>query len=173
MMFLGLGSNLGDRKRNFEQAFTLLTEGGNAPLVIDRVSSVYESAALLPDGAPKEWNIPYYNIVLSASSKVEPEETLAWVKAVEQQMGRKDIGRWGPRIIDIDILSFNNKAYQLDGLVLPHPEMLKRDFVMVPLAEIAPDWRHPNGKTARQWVDENKMAEGLDLKRTDVVLQWR
>src|SRR5690606_10527700 len=121
------GSNLGDRQANLEMALAALGQGANAPVKLLRVSSVYETAALLPEDAPEDWNIPYYNIVVAAESRLKPEALLDAAKAVEQAMGREDVGRWGPRVIDIDILAHGDRILRSDRLTLPHPAMLERD----------------------------------------------
>ncbi|MGB1540110.1 MAG: 2-amino-4-hydroxy-6-hydroxymethyldihydropteridine diphosphokinase, partial [Rickettsiales bacterium] len=137
-----------------------------SPVQITHVSSVYETAALLPEGAPSEWDISYYNMVLSCDSYLEPEVLLGALKVIETDMGRKDVGRWGPRVIDIDILAYQDAIRDSRDLALPHPEMHNRDFVMVPLAEIAPDWVHPILKqTAQEIVAARGYATGEHLKR--------
>lgn len=177
MILLGLGSNLGDRQANLEAALAALGHGEFAPLRLLRVSSVYESAALLPAGAPAEWDIAYYNIVTAAESDLTPEALLQEVKRIERALGREDVGRWGPRIIDIDILAHGETLVDSEHLTLPHPEMLERDFVMVPLAEIQPHWRYPDGKTdaptAHEWVQSKGMAVGDALMRRQISLEWQ
>lgn len=170
MILLALGSNLGDRKANLEAALCALGEH----VQVLRVSSVYETAALLPEDAPADWDVPFYNIVATAEGDIAPDELLELVKDIEQALGRKDIGRWGPRLIDIDILAHGAQEVQSDKLTLPHAEMLGRDFVMVPLAEIAPHWRHPqSGETAHEVVNAKGMELGQGLMRLHVSLQWR
>lgn len=174
MILLGLGSNLGDRKANLEAALAALAYAG---VHIRRVSSVYETEALLPEDAPAEWDIPYYNIVAVAESALPPEALLDAIKRLEQQLGREATGRWGPRAIDIDILAHGAATMQSDRLTLPHPEMLGRDFVMVPLAEIAPHWRYPAARgemlSAYELVAERAMAIGPGLMRLPITLKWR
>lgn len=175
MILLALGGNLGDRKANLEQALALLGHGDDAPLRITRVSSVYETAALLPEDAPEDWDIPYYNIVLAAETALAPEELLRVAKATETHMGRKDIGRWGPRIIDIDILAYDHERVVSESLTLPHPAMLERDFVMLPLAEILPHWQHPDHAeeyTAHMHVQERGMTLGEGILRVRTQLHW-
>lgn len=177
MILFGLGSNLGDRKANLEAALAALGQGDAAPVHLLRVSSVYESAALLPDDAPPEWDIPFYNIVAAAESALPPYQLLKVVKQIEQRLGREDAGRWGPRVIDIDILAYGNTMLQSAELTIPHAAMLSRDFVMVPLAEIQPHWRYPNetedAPTAYEVVQQKAMTLGEGLMRTEIYLQWR
>lgn len=174
MILLGLGSNLGDRKANLEAALAALV---HADIRVQRVSSVYETDALLPENAPAEWDIPYYNIVVVAESALQPEALLDAVKRVERQLGRQDIGRWGPRVIDIDILAHGITVMRSDRLTLPHPQMLRRDFVMVPLAEVAPHWRYPAEQdemlSAHEFVAQRGMTLGQGLMRLPLMLKWR
>lgn len=158
-IFLGLGCNVGDRRQNLRQAIALLGE-----FVQDiRISSIYESQALLPDGAPAEWNKPFYNMVLSGYCLLSSERLLLEVKTIEDKIGRKKTGHWSPREIDIDILAVGDVILETTGLSIPHKEMLKRDFVLIPLAEIAPNWLHPVVKqTAGELV---KYFVNCDLKK--------
>ncbi len=149
MILLGLGSNMGDREANIANALDIL----RAQIRIDKVSSVYESAALLPDDAPEEWDMPYCNLVMAGETLMPPMSLLRWIKQIEIDLGREDVGFWGPRVIDIDILDYNGEIYREPDLILPHPHMLSRDFVMVPLAEIFPQWVHPEEEhTAEELV---------------------
>lgn len=150
-VLLALGSNLGDRADYIRRAFMLLER----KIKISAISSLYETPALLPEKSPKEWNIPFLNVVISGKVSMLPEELLREVKSIEQSLGRQDRGRWGPREIDIDILDMGGREYSSETLQLPHPHMLSRAFVMVPLAEIAPEWKCPlpgenHGKTATE-----------------------
>ena len=181
MILLGLGSNLGDRKSNLDAALKALGQGNDAPLQIQHVSSIYESAALLPENAPPEWDISYYNIVISAITTLKPEKLLQTIKRIEVELGRKDIGRWGPRIIDIDILAYDDMIHVSESLIIPHAEMLGRDFVMIPLAELHPHWHYPTAAkittqtplTAQQVVEQKAMTLGEGLKRLPLTLQWQ
>lgn len=140
MILLALGTNLGDRLENVQTALRLMRESS---IAVISISPIYESAALLPENAPPEWNIPYYNLVVAVETDLSPEALLETTQTIQMQMGREDQGRWGPRIIDIDILAYGDGVLATPQLQIPHPLMLVRDFVMVPLAEIAPEWRHP------------------------------
>lgn len=140
MILLALGTNLGDRLENVRTALRLLRESS---IAVKSISSIYESAALLPENAPPEWDIPYYNLVVAVETDLSPDALLETTQSIQTQMGREDQGRWGPRMIDIDILAYDDAVLATPQLQIPHPLMLVRDFVMVPLAEIAPHWRHP------------------------------
>jgi 2-amino-4-hydroxy-6-hydroxymethyldihydropteridine diphosphokinase len=142
MIILGLGSNQSDRMAHLRAAVAELAR----VLSNLRVSSVYESAALLPEGAPPEWNIPYYNMAVCGQADIAPEALLAEVKAIEQKLGREFRGVWGPREIDIDILAMGDVQVKTETLTIPHAGLLERDFAYVPLVEIAPEWKHPSGK---------------------------
>lgn len=129
-VFLALGSNLGDRLVNIETArIELSTE-----TMIKQLSSVYETP---PWGFLSQ--PAFLNQVLEASTSLDPYELLKYVKEIEQKMGRTKTFRNGPRVIDIDILVYGNQSIDTPDLVIPHPRMLERGFVLVPLAEIAPD----------------------------------
>ena len=129
---LGLGSNLGDRVRNIDQAITLLTENG-AVSVVSR-SRRYRTA---PWGVTdQDW---FVNACVSIKSTLSPRQVLRHCQSVEDAMGRVRTMRWGPRNIDVDILTFGDlKIYEPD-LVIPHPLIAERAFVLIPLKDVAPD----------------------------------
>lgn len=158
-----LGSNQGDRLRYLEQAGALLES--RLALEHVRYSSVYVTPALLPEGAPEAWNIPYLNQVMLAEvpGEAEPMVLLEQVKQMEQQLGRQVRGHWGPREIDIDILFIDEVCMQTEALTLPHAAMAERAFVMVPLAEIAPEWRHPVLQQSAVELAAHCAAEGMEL----------
>lgn len=138
---LGLGSNLGDRLLNLSTAINVLT---NKKIVSNvRTSKIYESKAVILSGSPKEWDRNYFNMVMKCNSDLLPNKLLEQIKIVEKEMGRVELGRWGPRIIDIDILTYGDEQYVMDNLKIPHPLMLNREWVVMPLASINPKWRYP------------------------------
>ena len=137
---MGLGSNLGEREDFLRRALQLL-----GPVVtVRRVSALYETA---PVGYAAQG--PFLNAVVEGETALAPDELLAYVKGVERQLGRTEMVRNGPRVVDVDILSYDDLAMESPELQLPHPRLAERAFALVPLAEIAPDWRHPRlGRTA-------------------------
>ena len=107
---------------------------------VDAISSLYETDPVGPEGQQD-----FYNAVCRASTQLTPNELLAHVKQVERDIGRMKRERWGPREIDIDILLYGDQVIEEPELHIPHPEMNNRAFVLVPLAELAADVRHPDG----------------------------
>ncbi len=135
-IFLGIGSNKGDKHNFILQAVDLIDK--NEKCSVTKCSSIYETT---PYGEVEQEN--FLNAVVSIESSYTHEELFCYVKSVETSLGRKPTLRWGPREIDIDILFYNSLIYNSDDLVIPHPEVVKRDFVIVPMIEIAPDFVHP------------------------------
>ncbi len=170
MIALGLGSNLGDRLLYLKKAVALLTGKTVAFGTAARASHIYESQALLPPGAPASWNMPYYNMVLAGDTALTPHELLDVAKDIEHRLGRVARGYWGPREIDIDILAYGDRVLQATELTIPQRELLRRDFALVPMQEVAPDWAYPGegpmkGKTVKELVDLLGMGEHYALKR--------
>jgi 2-amino-4-hydroxy-6-hydroxymethyldihydropteridine diphosphokinase len=132
--FLSLGSNLGDRKENLRRAMAALAE--IKEIEVKRVSKAYETA---PMGVTEQPD--FLNLVAEIETELSARELLAAAKGIEKRLGRQEIVRWGPRTIDIDILLLGEENIEEEGLHLPHPAMKARAFVMVPLAEIAPELR--------------------------------
>lgn len=158
-VILGLGSNVGNKREHLTHAISLLAEH------IDniRVSSVYESQALLPDGAPATWNIPFYNMAITGETSLAPNDVLSAIQQIEQKLGRNKIGHWCPRQIDIDILGIEDLVINSPDFYLPHKELLNRNFVLIPLAEVAPDWLHPLIKITAKELAESISQNGLSL----------
>jgi len=134
LVVLGLGSNLGDR-----DAFLRAALEGLAPAYqIERVSSLYETAPQLVSDQP-----PYHNLVCMGRAMLAAHDLLRFLKDLEQRLGRRPSYRYGPREIDLDILLYGEQIITTPDLTIPHPRMVERAFVLIPLAEIAPDLRHP------------------------------
>lgn len=134
-VFLGLGSNIGDRLFHLHQAINMIEERlGN----ILAKSGIYETE---PWGNRNQDS--FLNMVVQVTVSLTAAETLNILKEIELQMGRKKKIHWGPRIIDIDILFFNNEIFKEANLEVPHPQIAQRLFVLRPLSEIAPEYVHP------------------------------
>ncbi|MCU0446753.1 MAG: 2-amino-4-hydroxy-6-hydroxymethyldihydropteridine diphosphokinase [Microscillaceae bacterium] len=135
MSFILLGTNLGDRRANLFQAIDLLSCFVGD---IIRESSIYETA---PWGVSQQPN--YFNQVIQFETDLDAEELLLTTQQIEEKMGREDKGKMLPRVIDIDILYFDNQVLNKTHLQIPHPEIANRRFTLVPLVEIAPNFVHP------------------------------
>ena len=139
MVILGLGSNLGNRAIHLKRAISRLSRGSGAVLHAVRLSRIYGSPALTPTGAPAAWDLPYLNCALLGETTLEPGALLRHVQEIESSLGRQDHKRWAPRVIDIDILWWDGCEIKSDDLTIPHPEILKRPFVLEPLRDLIPD----------------------------------
>ena len=137
-VYIGIGSNLGDRKANALEAVARVAKLPSTRL--SRASSLYESEPL---GDAKTW---FVNSVIEVETEFPPDELLKRLKAIEKAMGRKPVKgkRWGSRVIDLDILLCDQEVVETRSLKVPHPEMHKRRFVLLPLAELAPHVVHPH-----------------------------
>lgn len=153
-VYLGLGSNISDRDAHLAAALDAL-----APiLTIERVSSVYDTAPMLVTDQPR-----FHNLALAATTDLSPQELLHSVKAIERALGRTDGPRYGPRVIDIDLLFYDQLILHTDELTIPHPRLAERAFVLAPLAEIAPTLTHPAlGETAAEML---RRVAGSDVRR--------
>lgn len=141
-VYLSLGSNLGDRQAHLEAAIAALARD----LDLLNRSALYETEPVGIRDQP-----PFLNLAVEARTELTPIALLKFVKGVEREVGRRPTYRWGPRVVDIDILLHGNRQIETSELVIPHREMPVRAFVLVPLVEIAPDVVHPGlGLTARQ-----------------------
>lgn len=133
-IFIALGSNLGDRLDNLQSAVDFL----DPSVDIISQSHIYET---LPWGITEQ---PFFlNQVIEVDSPLSPQNLLILLKQIEQEMGREPAVRYGPRQIDLDILFFNNLIFYSPELIIPHPRLHERAFVLVPLADIAPEFVHP------------------------------
>jgi 2-amino-4-hydroxy-6-hydroxymethyldihydropteridine diphosphokinase len=136
IVYIALGSNVGDREANLREAIRLLTHSG---ISIVRLSSLYETEPV--DYLDQDW---FLNAALEAQTELPAAQLLATLRNIESQMGNKKPFPKGPRLIDLDILLYGDETIATPDLQVPHPRMLQRNFVLVPLAEIAPTLRHPN-----------------------------
>ena len=133
-VIIGIGSNLGDRALNCEKAL----EGISGFSDIARVSSFYETEPVGKEDQPG-----FINCVAEIETELQPHELLGRLKAVEKNLGRERIEKWGPRTIDLDIIFYGDRIIDDSELCVPHPEAHLRRFVLEPLSEIAPGLMHP------------------------------
>jgi 2-amino-4-hydroxy-6-hydroxymethyldihydropteridine diphosphokinase len=135
LIYLSLGSNLGDRAANLERAIVALPQAGVRAL---RRSSFYETEPV--DFLAQPW---FLNCVVEGETSVMPRQLLRALQAIERTFGRKKRIARGPRVIDLDVLFYGARVIRTPEVEIPHPRMHKRRFVLAPLAELAPDLRHP------------------------------
>lgn len=157
--YLGIGTNLGDKKANLRAAVKLMES--DKAVDVAGVSSLYSTKPVGVEDQPD-----FINAVVVIHTALSPAELLKLCNNIELQMGRVRTIRWGPRVIDIDILLYDNAVICDNDLIVPHPRMLERAFVLIPLAEIAPDAILPGGITAREAADRIDHA-GIELMNGD------
>lgn len=147
--FLGLGSNLGDRDYYLGEAISAL----ESPLIKVRATSrIYET---------EPWGVidqpSYWNQVVEIETLLEPLELLHVCQKIEHRLGRERVVRWGPRTIDIDLLIYDNTVSRSEELILPHPYLEERAFVLAPLREIAPELVLPSGRSITEVFGEGRV----------------
>lgn len=151
-VYLQIGSNLGERDRLIFHAVEGISEHVGK---INTRSQIYESTPWRVDGQQN-----YLNQVIEVQTLLSAEDTLVTVLKIENELGRVRIEKWGERLIDIDIIFFNNEIIETPDLCIPHKHMHERNFVLGPLNEIAPDFIHPiYNKTVSELFDKSKDTE--------------
>jgi len=159
-VYLGLGSNLGDREYYLLQAIRLLNK--HKDIHVNRVSSIYETA---PVGYVNQG--PFLNMVAEIETSLNPLDLLEQTLRIENTLDRKREIHWGPRTIDVDILLYNQEIIHEKNLIIPHPRMMERAFVLIPLVEIAPELSVP-GKDIKMkdLLSSCPGKEGVLLKKS-------
>ncbi len=159
--FLGLGSNLGDRLTTLQAAVDLLH--ADPATRVDEVSSVYETD---PVGGPDQE--PFLNLAVRVATRRSPRRLLRLCNQVEARLGRIRGVRWGPRTIDIDVLVYDDRRVRTRDLVIPHPRLVERPFALVPLMEVAPGLRLPDGRSLPSVLAGLAPIEGIAAVGTQV-----
>lgn len=163
MIILGLGTNIGNRLQNLRTAINKLRQ--ISQLTILNISPIYESDAMVPtDCQNASWHQPYLNLAIACQTLLKPNELLQKTKQIECDMGRPPKHpHWGPRLIDIDILAWNDLCIYSDKLHIPHKEICLRPFAMWPLADLSPNW---------VYSDQNGSRDFLGLTAAQIVEPW-
>lgn len=160
MILLGLGSNMGDREKNLEAALRLLEEGRS--ISIDQISAIYETA---PFGVTDQAD--FLNMVAEITTQLSPFQLLDKCLAVETLLGRIRTRPWGPRVIDLDLLVYDDIQLNEAALQLPHPGIFQRAFVLIPILDIVPQDMRIAGKTA------SNLEENLALLANQKLHLWK
>lgn len=159
--FLGLGSNIGDRLDYLQSAVNALNT--HPKVRVDAVSSIYETQ---PVGGPEQ--AAYLNMVVRAATLLSPRALLKVAQGVEADLGRERNERWGPRTIDIDILLYDQATIRRRNLEIPHPRLTQRPFALVPLMEVAPGMKLPDGKSIASTLASLAPIEGVTMVGSQV-----
>ncbi len=163
-VFLGIGGNLGDRVAHLRHALWLLAQDFEHLTI----SPVYETPPWGDTDQPM-----FLNLVARGKTGLSPQLLLARIKAIEFEVGRRPTRRWGPRVIDIDILAMGRTIEKGPDLAIPHAHMHERGFVMAPLADLEPGWIHPIlGTSAASIVASLPDDARLGIKRTLIEIVW-
>jgi 2-amino-4-hydroxy-6-hydroxymethyldihydropteridine diphosphokinase len=158
-VYLALGTNLGDRESNLEAALDALS----SQIRLLAESPIYQTAPWGYEDQPD-----FLNQVIRAETTLSPRELLTFVKRVEEQVGREPSFRYGPRKIDVDILFYEDWIVEEDDLIIPHPRLHQRAFVLVPLADLAPELCHPKLKrTVSDLLEDVDTGEVKRLQTSD------
>ena len=134
-IYLHIGSNLGDRENYLNRAIQLIRKQiGEIP----KVSHIYETAAWGKTDQPA-----FLNQALEIQTALFPNELMDQLKKIEEEMGRIRKEKWGPRLIDLDMIFYDDLIFEIEGLIIPHPRMHIRNFVLIPMMDLNPDFFHP------------------------------
>ncbi|MGD6804887.1 2-amino-4-hydroxy-6-hydroxymethyldihydropteridine diphosphokinase [Rossellomorea vietnamensis] len=156
-VYLSLGSNVGDREQYLKKAIKQLS--GHPEIELERVSSIYETD---PVGYTDQGS--FLNLAVEIRTSLTPQTLLHQCLQIEKDLGREREFRWGPRIIDLDILLYNQENIETEELIVPHPRMHERAFVLVPLTELSQTIKHPKFNTSMMaLLDEIPDKEGVRL----------
>ncbi len=158
--YIALGTNLGNRKSNLQNAVTLINS--RTGIFVRQLSGIYETA---PVGGPEQG--PYLNACALLESKLPPTILMQTLLDLEDQMGRIRTEHWGPRIIDLDLLVYEGVIINTPLLTLPHPRMEERDFVLIPLNDLAPNLLVPGWTKTVGQVLENRLPAGEAVQLCD------
>lgn len=154
IVYMSLGSNIEHRKKFIEKALKQLEQ---FRIKVETRSPLYRTEPVGVKDQPE-----YLNLVVKAQTSLAPLQVLVLIKNIEEKLGRLTGPRWGSREIDIDILMYNDIILKSERLTIPHPEIMNRKFVLIPLNDIAPDLKHPEtGKTVKEMLEETKDASGV------------
>ena len=156
--YLSIGTNIGEREQNLQDAVRMLL--AHEAIIVTGVSSIYETAAV---GFTEQAD--FLNIAVSLQTNLSAHELLLTCQQIENDLGRVREFRWGPRIIDLDILLYNNETYNTETLTVPHPRMYERAFVLVPLKEIIVE-------KCDMLVNVQKAYQAFDIEKEGVKL-WK
>lgn len=154
--YLALGSNQGKREEHLADALQKI--GKDSRISIITSSSIYETDPVGVTGQPS-----FLNMVVKLQTSLAPIELLKVTQKIEQSGGREEKGTWGPRTIDLDILLFNKENINLESLQIPHPRMLERGFVLIPLKELEPDLWLTDGRSIDDYINQLTDKEGVRI----------
>lgn len=153
--YIGLGSNRGDREQNLRQAVRMLREAPG--VTVRRVAPLYRTAPVGVTDQPE-----FLNTVVEVTTILSPRELLACLLTIEKLLGRTRGRRWGPRVIDLDLLLYGTESINAPDLVVPHPRLAERAFVAVPLADLAPGLALPGGISAAALAAELRKKQFVE-----------
>lgn len=154
--YLALGSNQGKREEHLADALQKI--GKDSKISIITSSSIYETDPVGVTDQPS-----FLNMVVKVQTSLAPIELLKFTRKIEQSGGREEKGTWGPRTIDVDILLYNNENINLESLQIPHPRMLERGFVLIPLKELEPDLRLTDSRSIDNYINQLTDKEGVRI----------